>query len=252
MLIVEHHGGVLLLTLDRPKKRNSLHPELIARLESALQEAEASSDIAVLVLTGQGPAFCAGLDLHHLAELDAAARVAYMRRAFDLFEQVYHLRQPVIAAVNGPAIAGGFDLAAFSDLRFCSADATFAQTEILLGLTQIVYPIYKSIGVAKAKELALSGMTIAADEALRIGLVNRVYPAEELQAETLRFAEMLAQRPAQALFETKRLTREMIEVDTAGAMRRMFDTIATRLDSAEHARALENYLAGLRRRRELT
>jgi enoyl-CoA hydratase len=104
--------------------------------------------------------------------LDVPGRVDSL---FSIFRQVGEIPQPVIAAVNGPAIAGGFDLAAFCDLRVCSTSATFAQTEILLGLTQVAYPLYKVIGLSRAAELALTGEAIDAGEAFRIGLVSSVH-----------------------------------------------------------------------------
>lgn len=250
MLIAERHDRVLVLTLDRPEKRNSLHPDLIEHLLTALGDAEATEDVHVVVLTGAGSAFCAGLDLQHLSRFDEKGRVGYMRRAFELFRRVYELRQPVLAAVNGPAMAGGFDLAAFCDLRFCSTSARFAQTEILLGLTQIMYPLYTIIGVGRARELALTGEAIGADEAFRIGLVNRVHAPADLLPETLRFAGMLASRPSAALFETRRLARALLEMDSASAMDAMFETIAGRLRSTEHQTALQVYLSRIERPRE--
>jgi enoyl-CoA hydratase/carnithine racemase len=249
MLATVRHPGVLLLTLDRPEKRNSLHPDLITQLRAALADAHEDDGVRVVVLTGAGPAFCAGLDLAHLAGLDDAGRVEYMRAAFELFRLVYELRQPVIAAVNGPAMAGGFDLAAFCDLRFCADDARFAQTEILLGLTQIMYPVYRIVGLSRARMLALTGEAITAEEAYRIGLVERVFAPAELLPATLRFAASLAARPPQALFDTKRLGREVVQLDTAAAFDRMFDTIVARLRSDEHRTALETYLTRLRERR---
>lgn len=249
MLIIDRRGGVLLLTLDRPDKRNSLHPALIEKLRAALDEADGDRDTRAVVLTGAGTAFCAGLDLHHLAGLAEDDRVAYMRSAFDLFRRLHELRQPVIAAVNGPAMAGGFDLAAFCDLRFCASEARFAQTEILLGLTQIMSPVHHIIGLSRAKELAMTGRSIGADEAFRIGLADRVYPSEALVPEALRFAALLADRPPEALFDTKRLAREMVGLDTLSALERMFDTIAARLRSEEHRAALEQLLDRLRQRR---
>jgi enoyl-CoA hydratase/carnithine racemase len=246
MLTIERRGGVVLLTLDRPQKRNALHPELIAALRAALDDVESDDGVRAVVLTGAGAAFCAGLDLEHLLELEEDARTEYMAAAFALFRCVHELRQPVIAAVNGPAMAGGFDLAAFCDLRFCATAARFAQTEILLGLTQIVYPLYKLIGLSRAKALALTGEAIDAAEALRIGLVDRVFEGDELLPETLRFAASLAERPVQALFETKRLCRDVAEGEFDTAMQQTFDTIAARLRSDEHRRALHAYVKRLK------
>jgi enoyl-CoA hydratase/carnithine racemase len=244
-LSVEDDGHVRFLTLDRPEKSNALHPDLIARLAEVLDEAAAARAARVVVLTGRGKRFCAGLDLKHLAGLEVSGRVEYMRSLFAIFRRLTEMPQPVIAAVNGPAIAGGFDLAAFCDLRLCSTSATFAQTEILLGLTQVAYPLYKVIGLARATELALTGEAIDADEAYRIGLVSRVHADDELLPRTLDFARRMAERPPEALFETKRLTREVIELDTEAAFTRMFDTISERLRSPEHLDALTAYMKRL-------
>src|SRR2546425_8104901 len=192
MLRTERRDAVLLCTLDRAEKRNALHPDLIQALASTLEQAGSDASLGVVVLTGAGNTFCSGLDLTHLASLGSEQKVAYLRSFFALFQQIYELPQPVIAAINGPAIAGGFDIAAACDLRLCSPAATFAQTEVLLGITQILYPVYKVIGLGRAKELALTAEAITAEEACRIGLVNRMYPAERLLDQAMRLAGALA------------------------------------------------------------
>lgn len=249
MLNTARGSGTLLLTLDRPRKGNALHPELLGRLAAALAEVDADAGVGAVVITGAGETFCAGLDLDHLLAVDEGACLEYMRGAFALFRQVYELRQPVVAAVNGPAIAGGFDLAAFCDLRLCAPEARFAQTEILLGLTQVLYPLYEIIGLGRAKELALTGEAIGAEEAFRIGLVNRIHPRETLVTEALRLAETLASRPREALFATKRLSRELLDLTGEPAMERMLDVISGRLRSGEHRLGLRSYVDRLRARR---
>jgi len=248
MLRADRRGAVLLCTLDRPEKRNALDPDLIRELSSTLQNAGTDASLNVVVLTGAGRTFCSGLDLTHLSGLEPHQAVDYLRSFFNLFRQVYELPQPVIAAINGPAIAGGFDLAAACDLRVCSPAARFAQTELLLGLTQILYPIYKVIGLGRAKELALTAEAITAEEAYRIGLVNRVYPGEQLLDEAMKLAGSLAAKPRQALLETKRLSREVIELSTERAMSRMFAVISERLQSDEHRREVGAYLRRLKQR----
>ena len=247
MLKIERRDAVVLLTLDHPAKRNALHPDLIRSLSEALSRMGRDPSLATVVLTGAGSTFCAGLDLTHLASLGAEQKVSYLGSFFALFKLLYELPQPVIAAINGPAIAGGFDIAAACDLRLCSTTATFAQTEVLLGLTQILYPVYKVIGLSHAKELALTGEPITADDAHRIGLVNRVHPAETLVEQAMKLAQRLASRPRQALFETKRLSREVIEMNTESAMTRMFQVISERLRSDEHRVEIQRYVAGLKR-----
>ena len=248
MLRTDRRDAVLLCTLDRAEKRNALHPDLIQALASTLNQAGSDASLGVVVLTGAGNTFCSGLDLIHLTSLGVEQKVAYLRSFFALFQQIYELPQPVIAAINGPAIAGGFDIAAACDLRLCSPAATFAQTEVLLGITQILYPLYKVIGLGRAKELALTGEPITADDAQRIGLVNRVHPAESLVEQAMKLAERLASRPRQALFATKRLSRDVIEVNTEAAITMMFRVISERLESDEHRREIQRYLAGLKQR----
>jgi enoyl-CoA hydratase/carnithine racemase len=245
MLTTERQDAVLLITLDRPAKRNALHPDLISSLAGELEATEEDQGVRVVVLTGAGPSFCAGLDLEHLAGLEVEGRVRYMASAFALFRQLYELRQPVIAAVNGPAMAGGFDLAAFSDIRVCTERARFAQTEIRLGLTQIMYPIHHVIGLGRAKEITMTGRVVPAEEAFRIGLVSAIHAEAGLLPEALELARTLAEMPAGALFDTKRLSRELVDLDTDAAMTRMFDVICARLRSAEHQAALERYAAQL-------
>lgn len=248
MLITEQRGAVLLLTLNRPEKRNALHPDLIAKLITSLEEAAENSDVNVVIITGAGKSFCAGLDLDFVLGAGFEEKVVYLENVFRMFQQIYTQPQPVIAAINGPAIAGGFDLSVMCDFRLCSPEATFAQTEILLGLTQMIFPLYKIIGLGRAKELAMTGEVIHSNEAHRIGLVNHVCDSEQLLGSTMSLAETLAARPRQALFETKRLTRELIDVDTQTAFRRMGKAIRERLQSEEHKQMAAEFVAKLKQR----
>ena len=245
LVISERSGQVLKLTLNRPEKSNSLHPDMVRQLAESLSEAEADKELSVAILTGAGRSFCAGLDLSLMVKWTAEEKLAYLGTVTPLFMRLWKLPQPVIAAVNGPAIAGGFDLAAFCDIRLAAPEAVFGQAEINIGLTQIVHPLYKSIGLARAKELAMTGQNITAQEAYRIGLVNHVYPREELDARAMELARLLASKPRQALFETKRLTRELIDLDTAAALKEMGETFKKCLNSEEHRERVEAVYARL-------
>lgn len=245
LLAVE--DGVALLTLNRATQRNCLHPDLISELSSQLTSLRGREDIRVIVITANGPAFCAGLDLAHLRSLSADARVTYMRSAFALFEQLHEQPQPTIAAINGPAVAGGFDLAVFCDLRLSVPNARFAQPEIILGATQFFYPAWTLVGAARAKELALTGLPVTAEEAWRIGLVNHLVPAAELLPRTMALARTIASRPRETLLETKRLSRELPGQDKAGAFAMMGEALDRSLRSEAHRLALDAYLqAGLK------
>lgn len=230
----QRSGAVLTITLNRPEKSNALHPDLVRHLSDALREAEGDAGLVVLVLTGAGRSFCAGLDLELLLDWTVDQKLAHLEQVTSVFRRLWTIPQPVIAAVNGPAIAGGFDLAAFCDIRLASTDALFGQAEINIGLTQIIHPLYKSIGLGHAKELAMTGLNISAEDALRIGLVNHLYPPDQLMPKALEMAEVLASRPRNALFETKRLTRELIDLDTEAALREISQTFRRCLESREH------------------
>jgi enoyl-CoA hydratase/carnithine racemase len=232
-VLTERRGAILIVTLNRPEKSNSLHPDLVERLSEILTDTEGDTGLNVLVLTGAGRSFCAGLDLGLLINWSMEEKLSYLTTVTTLFQKVWSLPQPVIAAVNGPAIAGGFDLAAFCDIRLASEEAVFGQAEINLGLTQIVHPLYKTIGLARAKELAMTGQNIPAEEAYRIGLINHLYPGDKLMERALDMASILASKPRNALFETKRLTRVLIDLDTKEAMDEMTEAFRRCLSSEE-------------------
>src|SRR5262249_50106758 len=140
------------------------------------------------------------------------------------------------------------DLAAFCDIRLAATDAIFGQAEINIGLTQIIHPLYKSIGLARAKELAMTGHNISADEAFRIGLVNHVYPSDELMLRAMEMAAVLASKPRNALFATKRLTRELIDLDLNKAFEEIGKTFRRCLASEEHRQRVSNVYAKLKNR----
>ena len=249
LVLRNREGAVLTLTLNRPRKSNSLHPDLVTQLSHALSETEADDTLNVLIITGAGSAFCAGLDLELLVSWTTEQKLAYLGTVTRIFRLVWSLPQPVIAAVNGAAIAGGFDLAAFCDIRLAAKEAIFGQAEINIGLTQIIHPLYKSIGLARAKELAMTGEAISADEAFRIGLVNHVYPREELMARAMDLARVLASKPRGALLATKQLTRELIDLDTNTALDEIGKTFRGCVASDEHRRRVAEVYESLKKPR---
>ena len=250
-MLSHREGAVLTLTLNRPGKSNSLHPDMVEQLSAALKGAEADTALSVVVITGAGRSFCAGLDLELLSSWTTDQKLAYLEAVTGIFRRMWSLPQPVIAAVNGPAIAGGFDLAAFCDIRLAANEAIFGQAEINIGLTQIIHPLYKSIGLARAKELAMTGQNISAEEAFRIGLVNHVYSRDELMPRAMELAGVLASKPRNALFETKRLTRVLVDLDTNSALQEMSKTFRRCLASDEHRHRVANVYANLKKRHKI-
>jgi enoyl-CoA hydratase/carnithine racemase len=239
----ERRGAILLLTLNRPEKSNSLHPDLVRHLDEALAAAATDDSVNVVVLTGAGRSFCAGLDLGLLVGWTIEEKLEYLGTVTRVFRAIWELPQPVIAAVNGPCIAGGFDLAAFCDIRLAAEKAIFGQAEINIGLTQIIHPLYKTIGLARAKELAMTGQNISAAEAYRIGLVNHLYAQAELLPQAMQMAALLAAKSRMALVETKRLTRELIDLDTRSALEEIGRTFRRCLESDEHRQRVADVYA---------
>ena len=192
---------VVLITLDRPDKLNALSFGLVEDLHRTLDEVKADNDCRVVVLTGAGRGFCSGLDLTEPFPEEAKDGLEFPRssmrwqeRIAELTTKLVHLRQPVIAAVNGPAYGGGFALALASDIRIASADARFCTQFIKLGLggcdIGVSYTLPRIVGAGQAFDLILTARTVDAPEALRLGLVSRISDGTVLD-DALAIAETL-------------------------------------------------------------
>ena len=196
--------GVATLTLNRPQKKNALSIALRDEVSDALDSMSADEGIKVIVITGAGPVFCAGFDLKEFELLNSPAGAERLWSSSDRFHRtVLECRVPTIAAVNGPALAGGFDLAVLCDLRIAARSASFAHPEFLFG--DVVYgPLRDLVGGAVARELCLTGRAVTAEEALALHLVSAVVDDDALAPETERWAGLVARAPRQNLLNTKR------------------------------------------------
>ena len=218
-LLLERHGHVAVLTINRPQTRNALSgEEVFAAFESRFAELNADRQIRAAILTGSGTAFCSGGNVAEMrdktgmfgggpAEVTEGYRIGIQRipRAF------LTLEVPIIAAVNGAAMGAGCDLASMCDIRIASSSAKFAESFVKLGIIPGdggCWLLPRVVGQSKAAELALTGDTISADEALRIGLVSRVVAPEELMAAALELAGRIAANPPEVLRWTKQLLRQ--------------------------------------------
>lgn len=188
-------GAIGRLTLARPDKRNPIGPATCGELVHALAAAAADPAVRVVVLTGAGPVFSAGGDLAQMSGGKAAEGAVPPASLVDLFTAMHGLGKPIIAMVNGHALAGGLGLVVASDLAVASQEATFGTTEIRVGLWPMMVSaeLARSIGRKHALDLMVTGRRIDAAEALSIGLVNRVVPAASLEAETMALAAELAE-----------------------------------------------------------
>jgi methylglutaconyl-CoA hydratase len=220
-----------ILTLNRPEKRNALSPEMIEELLAALDELEAS-EARVGIVTGAGKAFSAGMDLDALKALATQAQehkvlkggvlkgglprpsdanLADSRRMARLFRRIYDFPKPLIAAVNGPAIAGGCGIATLCDFTLAAPEARFGYTEVRIGFVPALVSVVliRQIGEKRARELLLSGRILDAEQAREIGLVSEVAPQEGLLERAREVASELLTASPTSLIYTKRLLREL-------------------------------------------
>ena len=202
-------GGVATLTLNRPEKRNAISYELIDELLRALDEVR-SSAAHVLIVTGVGKAFCSGMDLDNLKALagrTAAQNLEDSRKMARLFRGLYEFPRPTIAAVNGPAIAGGTGLATLCDFTLAVPEAKFGYTEVRIGFVPAIVSTFllRQVGEKTARDLLLTGKLFDAHEAIRMGLINEIVPAEKLLDRARELAAQLMENSPSSLTYTKRL-----------------------------------------------
>lgn len=192
---LETLGQVARVTISRPQALNALSTEVLDELEAVLAGLAADEAIRAVVLTGEGKAFVAGADVAQMQPFDRAQALAYARRGGEVFAAIESLPQPVIAAVNGYALGGGCELALACDMRIASERAKFGQPEVGLGITPGfggTQRLSRCVGLGMAMQAVLTAKPIDAQEALRIGLVNAVYPPDALLEEAQRMAEAIA------------------------------------------------------------
>ncbi len=208
-ILVTEEDGVRTVTLNRPERRNAMTPEMQEELISAMEGA-AASDCRVVVFAGAGEAFCAGLDLSVLQAMNGRSGEEYAadaQRVARLFRTLYELPKPTIAVVQGPAIAGGTGLATICDFTLAGPGAKFGYTEARIGFVPALVSVFLTlqVGEKRARDLLLTGRFFTGEDALTLGLVNEVLPAERLTARALELAGMLKANSPESIAATKRL-----------------------------------------------
>jgi len=200
-IVVDDTSLVGRLTLNRPDKRNPIGPHTCGELLHALSRIKQNPAVRVAVLTGAGSVFSAGGDLSAMQQPQAPDQAVPPASLVELFTAMHELGKPIIAMVNGPALAGGMGLMVACDLVVASDTATFGTTEISVGLwpMMITAEITRSVGRKKTLEMMLTGRKLDASEAFACGLVNRVVAADQLEAETMKLANEIAGRSPAAV-----------------------------------------------------
>ena len=243
-LLTHKDGGVLTITLHRPEKRNALNAVMMEELTRALEAAAKDTACRVVVLTGAGEAFCAGMDLAHLEGLIAKTTEEHRadsEQIARLLRTLYDLPKPTIAAVNGAAVAGGMGLATVCDFTYAVPEAKFGYTEVKIGFVPAIVSVFlrEQIGDKQARDLLLTGRLIKAEEARELGLVTRVVPAAELMNEVAGLAKKLLQNSPQAVTTTKQLLSEQVR-------KSLDEGIALAVDANVKARATDDFKEGIR------
>jgi enoyl-CoA hydratase/carnithine racemase len=213
LLLLERDPPLATITLNRPDKRNALSHALRVELSRAIVELDADDSISVAILTGAPPVFCAGFDLSEFKQDPSAfAELTESGEATDgsvwtsgqlMHERLQAFGKPLIGAINGPALAGGFDISVQCDVRIAAETAVFGHPEIKFGAPTLFTLLSQIVGGAVARDLALSGRRIDATEAHRIGLVSKVVPADRVMEETIAYAKVVAEAPLDALKAVK-------------------------------------------------
>ena len=211
----EQQGAVAVLTIDRPKALNALNPEVLADLKAAFEGIDQNT-VRCVVLTGEGEkSFVAGADIGSMSTMTKAEGEAFGKLGNDIFLMIESFPLPVIAAVNGFALGGGCELAMSCDIRICSDNAMFGQPEVGLGITPGfggTQRLARLVGMGMAKQMLYTARNIDANEALRIGLVNAVYPQADLMEAAVKMANTIAKNAPIAVRACKKAVNEGMQV----------------------------------------
>jgi len=189
LLKYEETENVAIITLNRPQKHNALSTALREEITLCLEELEKYEEVKVVILTGAGPSFCAGFDLKEFSDGNIDGIFA---QAAIYHHKVYNFSKPIIAAINGSALAGGMDLAAMCDIRIASEEASFGQPQVQMGIPAAYELIRTIIPEAAARELCLTGRRINAEEAKNIGLISKIVPGKKLMEEAINLGKLMA------------------------------------------------------------
>lgn len=243
-IIYRKEASVAVIRLNRPEALNAFTPQMGVEIKNALENAEQDKEIGAIILTGEGKAFCSGADMKGFQSriLQKIERPSFPPILSSI---MFNLKKPIIGAVNGPAVGLGFTLLLPLDIRIASEKAKFGAVFLRVGLipefgSTVLLP--RLIGLAKASELVFTTRIIDAQEAERIGLVNRVVPHESLMAETLEMAKAIAEGPPEALSLAKEGLRRAIQKELKAALEWERNALKRCREGKEHAEGVKAFL----------
>lgn len=245
-ILLEKDGPVAILTINRPKVLNALNAETLGEIDAVMEQLAADNGVRVVIITGAGEkAFVAGADIAFMSKLTPLEAKNFSRLGQKVFSKIENLPKPVIAAVNGFALGGGCELAMSCDIRIASEKARFGQPEVGLGLiagfggtqrlTRLVNP-------GLAKEILFTADTCKAEDAMRMGLVNHVLPAEELLSFCKEIASRIAARGPLAVRMTKEAVNDGLEMDLEKALAHEADLFGLVFTTADRQEGIDAFL----------
>ena len=249
-ITVTREDGFAVVTLNRPKEMNAISREMQLELIDCFAWMEEDETVKAVIITGGDYVFSAGIDLKELATLpreddDGSYNITMIK----YLQQIYTFKRPVIAAVGGIALGGGFNLVTVCDMIIASETAIFSHPELKFGLNPLFDPLSRFVGMAKAKEITMLGEPIGAREALRIGLVNKVLPPEMFMEEAKTMARELALRPVRAIEAVKKLSDIVHRLDKKTALEHEFEISALLYTLKENRDQMEKFIGELKSRK---
>jgi enoyl-CoA hydratase/carnithine racemase len=217
-IIIEKKNGYAIVKLNRPHEMNAISKEMRQELYAVFVDLEGDAEVRVIIITGGEYVFSAGMDIKEMSNLSNEESGEFLLSMMKYLKKIYSCKKPVIAAVGGIALGGGFNLATVCDLVVASESAIFCHPELKFGFNPFFYPLSQIVGVTKAKEIVMLGEPIGANESLKIGLVNKVAPPEKFMEVAEGMAEMLSKRSAKAIEELKNLCSIVPHMDKMAAL----------------------------------
>jgi enoyl-CoA hydratase/carnithine racemase len=217
-LFVEKKKQYAVVKLNRPHEMNAISKEMRLELYEVFVELEIDPEVKAIVLTGGEYVFSAGMDIKEMSNMPDAEGDEFLKSMMKYLKKIYSCKKPVIAAVGGIALGGGFNLVTICDLIVASESAIFCHPELKLGFNPFFYPLSQIVGMAKAKEIVMLGEPIGANEALKIGLVNKVEPPEKFMEVAEHMADTLSKRSPRAFEELKNLCSIVPRMDKMAAL----------------------------------
>ena len=241
----EEDGMISIITINRPKALNALNSKVLEELDKTLDSID-TSKIRVIIITGEGEkSFVAGADIAEMSSLTKKQAQEFSKKGNDVFRKIETFPIPVIAAVNGFALGGGCEISMSCDIRICSDNAIFRQPEVGLGITPGfggTQRLARLVGMGMAKQMIYTGQNIKAQEALRIGLVNAVYPQKELLNEAKKLAKIISQNGPNAIKNSKKAINEGIEVEMNEAIKIEEKLFGECFETSEQVEGMKNFL----------